>query len=205
MGFWGTQGFDCAEHEGCVRVQDGDCILYDHGDRIHVHGSPSDATMAAMAARAAEHWGGRAKVFGGWHEPQPSNDVDRYWLACKRAGVVVTNYSPSDEFRQRWEREKAATKVVAERAEEVATLQKLAAGGDAPKASESMRQYVASMDSKDAKKLADGHPAEVVAGLDSHRAQYHPDEGGNKGRVYDMASQIAKPAEDGHPIPPPRG
>lgn len=131
---WRRRGFaDVIESPAGVRVGlGGRSRLLDSGDHIDLIGPVSDQVLRALAAKAAEDWGGTLELDGPW----PPEAQARLWTECQRQGVDLAGYEPPPAVAAAWAAESGSvadttTKLRAVRSEtREADLLLSAASGD---------------------------------------------------------------------------
>lgn len=149
-----------------VDLYDGFGKLRDFYDRVEFPDPPSDEALRQGALIALNRWGGRTELAGSWAPPNPTpnGDADRFWLACQRLGVTITNYLPSDEAKAKAASENDM-KVGIRNDAETARVARAVLDGQIVEAPMPIRAFVASADADERQKIAslDGAAAAAFA------------------------------------------
>ncbi|KQT64159.1 MULTISPECIES: MobA/MobL family protein [unclassified Aureimonas] len=174
---WRRRGFsDVTESPAGVRVGlGGRSRLLDSGDHVDLFGPVSDESLRALAAKAAEDWGGSLTLDGPW----PADAQARLWLECQRHGVTLADYTPPPAVAAAWAAESGSvadteTKLRAVRSETAeADLLLGAAAGDVAslkKLEPSLRAFVVGhLDDDQRRDLVRADREDIVTALGEFR------------------------------------
>lgn len=180
--YWQQAGFtDVTTSPKGVWVAIGNVRLLDSGDRIALHGAPTDDAINAMLDKAASEWGGRCEIYG------DDDFKAKMFLAARlrEPPVEISGYSPPDHvlaqlaaLQKRQERQAdqhqaavAAVASVGDKAAEARALQSWLAGDTKAAPPPTIAAAVAAMSEAERRQLAAAPVFEVIPRLDGWRRQ----------------------------------